>query len=466
MSEIINLEDLRSHPSPSPSYDDLPPLEDVVTEILNMPSTPAHSQSYHCAAACHTVTEEKPVVARPQAASLVRDIVIDPATGRGSELCFATVAAAASHLKQKGGGAVVFVKAPKGLHDTETDPTLNYRHLLKPEHRDALAVLQAEFSECTRKGEYAQAKKMMRAMSKRAPGLCHCDMVNSYTTAQHLTVQAMPETMELMDLMHGKKWRWLHNRGAVRLSPIPRTPLRVADAMLHKEGDENDLGVICCLKGRRFITLMPKEHTKPMAPPGMKNFRKVSMDELVDPEAHEVVALDVRVPVDCVAFILFANGHVHGVDPRGQSADLYISAANDEAIEKLHAKRRQILNGKTYVNSHDQRMRDKGMHYYDTVQIAWLLGTCDQLWPSGKVIPAHGSDGQSFAGNKRKYVDERICYKFPDTGTVEHGAEVQARLESKGIHVPALAYSMPEKWMRSPEILSSEQLMRWGFTRE
>ncbi len=458
MSDII-LEDLRSQPSPSPSYDDLPPL------VMDPPSTPARSESDESVAASTAAAE--PAKAQPQADLLVRDIVIDPSTDRGSELCFATVATAAAHLKQNGGGAVVFVKAPKGLRDTEIDPTLNYRHLLKPEHRDALAVLQPQFSECVRGGKYKEAKRLMRAMSKHAPGLCHFDMVNSYTTAQHLLLQAMPETMELMGLMHGAKWRWLHNRGAVRLSDIPKRPLRVADAMLHKEGNEGDLGLICCMQGRRFVTLMPNEHRKPLAPSGMNNFRLVAMDEITDPQgAHEVVALDVRVPVGYVAFILFANGHVHGVDPRGQSADLYLSAANDEAIEKLAAKRRKILRDRTYVDSHDTRMRDPVMEYYETVQIAWLMGTCDQLWPSGKVVPSHGSHGQSFAGNKRKYVDDKICYKFPATGTVEHGPEVQARLESKCITVPALAYSMPEKWTRSPEILSQEQLMRWGFVRE
>ena len=94
-----------------------------------------------------------------------------------------------------------------------------------------------------------------------------------------------------------------------------------------------------------------------------------------------------------------------------------------------------------------------------------LMGTCDQLWPSGKVIYAHGVHQQSISANKRKMRDEQVEYFFPNHGTVEHGLPKRRALEAAGIQVPEAAYQLSERWVRDPATLTSTQLKQWGFAK-
>jgi len=291
--------------------------------------------------------------------------------------------------------------------------------------------------------------------------------------------------------LHGDDYKWLHNRACIRLGqrtpskkpksgqppahresiksvshPAPK-PVAECDYKWHKEGVPGERGAIICLGlqegvARRSFAFVGNERDNPFPQPtGAKLFVSISPEEIAS-RGLTPEALDVHVPPGKVAIILWDHNMVHGIHPGGVGVQLYLSAASPAKIQYLQEVRDGILKKQTRVRMHDVLMRQPRA-YYDTVQLGFLYGCCDMLWPSGKPIPAHSVQGQSVGSNQQKFPNNDYTFHLRRDGTVDNGPEMRSRLDAMGIRVPEIAYDIPHKWVRDPSILSAEQLYRWGF---
>ena len=396
-------------------------------------------------------TTSKPVQINSQNEFIARSIeeAITGVTERGAQVVFMQQSAA-------------FQKA---FHQTRFDPIANYAHLLQPETATKRAQLIAEFNRCVKSGDSKGAQKAMKALSEFAPGLSGCEMINQYTTKIHHA--AHQDLHKLFEILYGPNYHYLHNRMAVRFTPAAEHgPLKIADAKLHKEGFPGDIGYIVCApfkgkKGQRCFTFVPNEQKNPLDPPGKKLFRPIRDSELIDPDAHQVVSLEIEIPEDYMAIIIFNHYNAHGVDPRGEGIQLYISACNDSKLAKLDEARRKMLQKKTHMDKHAPELRDPRLTYSDTVIIALLMGICDQFWPSGKVIYAHGAHQQSLKHNKRKFKNEKVQFALPVDGQVPSLSK-RRRMEANGFRLPEMAWNLA--WRVDPEDPAQvPQPKRWGL---
>jgi len=342
------------------------------------------------------------------------------------------------------GAQVVYCEMPATMQKVYTEQRLNpignYSHMLDPATEATREQLIDEFNECVKSSNWDGVDKAMKALSKVAPGLHTGGMINSYTTPLHHAALELPVIQELFKLLHGEQdFRYLHNRMAFRSKSAKKYgPLKIADANLHKEGFEGDFGFMACLEGERCFTCIPNDQ---LAPPGVNKFRKIDLAELADC-ASEVVSLQIKIPKNHIAIILFDHYNAHGVDPRGEGIQLYLSACDDAKIAELDKARNKMLKTNTHVNKHAPEFRDPDDTYSDTVIFALLLGICDQFWPSGKPIYAHGAHQQSVKHNRRKFVDGCIRYTLPEGGQVPSSSK-RKRMEDKGFRLPEKAWQLP-----------------------
>jgi len=406
--------------------------------------------------------------------------VIDPSRGLGSELTFTDPEAAKRHVDRHSGAVVVYLDADAG--DTPTEDILpggNFLHLMSREVQLQVRELAARMYRELAANELASARSTYDAVFSLIPGkMGH--MLDSYTTDWHLWIQKQPVVNRLMRALYGPDFRWLHNRASIRLGlgktgrPEPhRNALKslkkqkAVNYKWHKEGRPGEYGYICCLPlqggvARRSFAFVGDEHTNPFPQPtGAKLFDCITPEQIA---ARGLTSseLDVFVPEDKIAIIFWDHNMVHGIHPGGVGVQLYLSAADPSKIGWLHRKRKEMLKRGTCVKMHDAVMRCPDL-YYDTVQLGWLYGCNDQLWPSGKPIPSHSVHGQSVGSNRSKFPNSDFTFHLRQDGTVPNGPETRRRLVALGIEVPEIAYHIPHPWVRDPSDLDPEQLHRWGF---